>query len=1258
MKKTKILVLTVVMSLGFSLKAYAFPAGETVLVVGNRAYDINTISSRFTDSDFTNYVSNNYNNIYYVTSDTNGTATIQDVFGGQTISESTLINKIGGKINYYSGSSTTTTEYWASENGQYKSSTDPSTTIKDQYVTLEITPKQISGKLYLFNFKLDQLVGVPGAAFFSVGTSSKVSLTQSPNCMIDISNVPSGIPIYIYSSDMSTIATATIPSTEAANIKTFTIKTVKFGSVTNPITTSESKYSVLGNLSNGGLLDSDSNYIYYINTADGNKIYKKNTSETENYPISDDKAGYITVYGNWVYYCNYSDNGKIYKVKTDGTLRQKISDNKGTNINVIDDKVYYVNGSDGGRIYSLDSAGNSTKLSDTEASYLVLGVNKYLFFSNINEGKNLYQIDTSAKVSKVDGSSSNAANYINVSGNSSLAYYVSGAGKVYRSGDAYNPLQIRIQTSNGLVDDKIANINISNNTIYYKSLTDGGKLYKVGTSGGVGQKVVNDTVDAIFVYYDTSSSKDYVYYTKGGKMYVLPMDGTTKATAITKPKNNNKVSSINAISTIYTSFNDSAKTIDQINVLSYLPEKVSAVMNDGTIQQLPVSWDLTSPKSKSGVYTYNGTVVGYGNKVTANLSVSSYDGLDASEVTADNEIGKNDTITIASGSLSNGAVVKVYDTTNTSKVAKSATVDSTGGVVIGGLNFGVDSGTVKVTVTKVGKAESPAINVPYGPERGNAPTVSGGSFASTTLSDNGTTTTVKGIQIVLDSTYQFYIGTYTDATKANNDSNSNWINATDNSGSYSSWNSSTSTVTINSVAIATKDLQSGGAGKKIFIRKAGNPPSTPAVFMVNPRVAAPSGIVFDELFGVIRGTTTSEEYSKDGGTTWIDCTAQTTNVGAYTTNPLRVRLKATKNTLAGQEAVQVKVTDIAGNNNNVAIITPAVVTPEDGTITNGGNKITLKSSVGVTWKVVDLSGQSTNMASIRSIDSQTAELTGYENGVVNVVATSTDGNNSQGSLNVNVTNQPVVTVKNTAELNNAVASGAKVIKLLGIGYKYDLSSLPTPTNSDGNLTIIGQDSTSVINVLTTSGTFGTVDGSAIKHLNLKNLTLKGVAGSSLSNVISVSGGTVTLDGVYFDSLVSTVGVNQDLLTASSVIINNSKFITSNSFNTAVIVSNGSVKNSLFNGNSNFSGETALSASGNVTIQGNSFTNYSQASECAIMLSSGFDVSKVGGVQKDYWNIINNSNIGIWLPGITDTDKATLMTNNSIDIKNTTILIKP
>lgn len=1280
MKKTKLLLTAVGVALGISSSVHAFPASKEVLIIGNRAYDIYdsssnlTIPSRFSSggSDFINYAADNFNNIYYAKSDSSGNIiSIKNIFSGDTLSESDLMNKNGNRIYYYSGSDVTYSDYWMAQDNTFISNKDSggslSTNAENQFVTLEIDRKDIiTDSLYSFNFKIDQIVGVPGAAFYSIEAGSNktniVKTSEKTGIILTKNEVEQTSPliphIYIYANDMKTkIADV---SFSVNGIQSFAIKTLRFGSVINLISPAESKYRVLGNVGNGGLLDCDENYIYYINTGDGNKIYKKNSAGTENYVISDDNAGFLSVYGEWVYYCNYSDGGKIYKVKTDGTRRQKVTDNKGTYLNASEDKLYYVNASYGGKVYSVDSAGNSNKLSDDEASYLVLGDNKKLFYSNINENKNLYKIDDYGYKYRVDDYYGNPANYVNASINSQIAYYSSNDGSIYRSGDPTNPLKIRIQTTSGLIDDKASNINVSNTTIYYKSLKDGGKLYKVGTNGGIAQKLADMSVDGIFVYY--KSDGDDVYFTSKGKLYMIPSNSTdistTKPIAITKPKTNDKISRIDPLSTIYANSYDSGKSIDQINILSYLPEKIPALMSNGTIRQLPVSWDIVNYKSKNGLYTYTGTVVGFGNKVTVNFGLGSYVTGILDKIKAYNDQGANDTVVVSTGTLTKGDIVKVYSSSDLKKPLKTGTVDATGGIVLGGMDFGKSSGSVKVTITLSGKTEGSPMDIPFGPERAEAPTIADWTLENTNIIDdssNSNNVVVNNVKISLDGTgYEYYIGSKTDTTEISNDVAANWISCSSpKSGDTWTGADSNYTLTLNNISIPKKDLILGGNGKKIFIRKAGDPASMPAIITLSPRVPMPNGIVFDEELKTISGTTALQQYSTDKGATWTTCSlGSTTNINLSGTNPVLVRVKPTKRTLPGLEVTQVKINAVDGSDNVITNVT-----------VSGSSKIKLKSSVPVTWKVVNpaLNDQPTDIASISAIDNTHAEMTGYENGEVKVIATSTDGNYLKGSLKVNITGQSQVTVANTTELNKAIINGATHIKLIGIGGDYKLDSLDSiiPASTT-NLTIEGQGANSVLNVTTLgNGSFATIANG--KTLTLKNLTLLGSASCNVSNLLNVqSGGTLNVDGVIFDNIKSsTSGVNAIAINSEGNIdVNNCKFYASNSFENAIKSTAGTavIKNSLFVGNKDFAsqlGAVAVDISAG-TVQGNTFTQYlgTQYAIKTILLNA----SNIGGTSQS-WNIINNCNIGVWIPGGDSATITTINDNNTIDLKTTTTPVK-
>ena len=81
-----------------------------------------------------------------------------------------------------------------------------------------------------------------------------------------------------------------------------------------------------GNIINEGIITKQGEWLYYINPADNNKIYKTKTDMSGKAKLCNDKSSCLNVIGNWLYYVNWSDRGKIYKVMVDGTNRKKICD--------------------------------------------------------------------------------------------------------------------------------------------------------------------------------------------------------------------------------------------------------------------------------------------------------------------------------------------------------------------------------------------------------------------------------------------------------------------------------------------------------------------------------------------------------------------------------------------------------------------------------------------------------------------------------------------------------------------------------------------------------------------------------------------------------------------------------------------------------------------------------------------------------------------------------------------------------------------
>ena len=174
-------------------------------------------------------------------------------------------------------------------------------------------------------------------------------------------------------------------------------------------------------------------WIYYIDSRDGSKIYKIKIDGTGKVKVNDDFSMQMSVEGDWIYYCSYYDNFNIYKikidgtnktkvaetsasrssiqdgwvyyydkldwegiykVKTDGSLRTKVSQGIYNNINISNGWIYYCNGEDYDTIYKMKTDGtNKTKISNDKAANIEIA-GEWIYYENKDDNRCLYRIKT------------------------------------------------------------------------------------------------------------------------------------------------------------------------------------------------------------------------------------------------------------------------------------------------------------------------------------------------------------------------------------------------------------------------------------------------------------------------------------------------------------------------------------------------------------------------------------------------------------------------------------------------------------------------------------------------------------------------------------------------------------------------------------------------------------------------------------------------------------------------------------------------
>lgn len=680
---------TIVMILGMMPKinfaATTSDLPKSVVIVGDKIYTVNYMQNNSTLVN--DQISKYPDKVYYVESD----GAIKDK-NGNYVTEDKIVLTNGRMLTLYSTDSDNGTKYVADANNLYKkiSNSSSNTSAKYGYALVDITKSGTTGSSVVY-IKINSIYGVSNASYYDIGTGSITTDRKGIYEATSLITSNSDFNFSIYSSSGNEVAEGNVNSV-TSSVANFPVLLTIVGDG------SSSSSRVTGNISNNGLAASDGEFIYYSNLADGGKIYKKSINGLDEYPITEDNARYINVVGDYIYYSNLSDGGKIYRIKTDGTERSRLNNVLSSYINVIGDYIYYVNGAKNSYIYVMSKYNGSVNypLISNRAAYLVVFDNM-VYYSNLSDKGRLYSynLNSSTKTVFTVGSSySPGVRYISVT-NDGIVYAAGYDGKLYRSVSNNRLTEVNVM-ANDTKKEKFTVINAqTTNDIYYRSNVLGGKLYKADSTGS-GSLVYSEVVTNINI------AEDYVYFTKGNKLYSYKIGSSDKAVAAAKFKADDKVSSV-----IMESIIDSNDP---------LPDKVSVIMNDGSVKDMLVNWDLRNTKTKNGITTYKGKIVGYGTSVS--IGKARYSTMVvANKVKVYNFEGAKADYVVVDG-LAKGDIITLYDAND--KVLGKGTADKSGVAKITKLELDSDGGTIKIVKTQSGCAPSEALVYTYSSE---APTI-------------------------------------------------------------------------------------------------------------------------------------------------------------------------------------------------------------------------------------------------------------------------------------------------------------------------------------------------------------------------------------------------------------------------------------------------------------------------------------------------------------------------------------------------------
>lgn len=692
MKKIRIFVMALAITFCSAVPTYAtlpFNSENGMIVMGNRAYSLSYLSSLSSPSDIraiNDRVAKYTNTMYYVYTNDNYNEKIINTtnLNGSSYTEANLSYNYGNTMTYQ-GVNGQRTYVYDSTTMQYKD--QESNAYANAYVNI-----QNISNVYLADIRIEagSILGLTGVApsYYKLEHSSEIKTIGSDiNCILR--NTSGTERVYLLSSDKTTIATGdlNISPSNGYTYRKFYLSLQQSTDTNN----------IAHNISNNGYAAQDNLWIYYSNTSDGGKLYKIKKDGQDNQPISNDKVAFINVGGSVIYYSNLSDGSKIYKINNDGTGRAKVCDDMATYTFLSGNTIYYSNHSKAGSLSKVDiqnTGGAGQVLSSDDAAFINVSGNT-IYYSNNSDGKKIYSIGTDGLCRTCI--STEGASYINLLDSYIIYGNYSHGGCIYKiKKDGTEDGQIGSGKTAKAIN--VHGNNDLNSVIYFSNLSDGGKLYKMNIDGSnITGPLIKDVVDAINI------TDNGIYYSKSNKLSLAsPLGGSTMTTSqVTKAQFSDKIQTLNNISD--TILND--KELDNYQ----FPDRVPAIMSTGVTKEIVVNWDFSKVVKKNNSYTYSGTLLGYGNKVTLTLTVTASTPIAPENVTITNNSGRNYKVVVIG--LSSGDTIKIY-----SNQTSDTPIDNGNGIVVVGTDSTVASTNINVpeslTSVSISLTKAPTTGMP------------------------------------------------------------------------------------------------------------------------------------------------------------------------------------------------------------------------------------------------------------------------------------------------------------------------------------------------------------------------------------------------------------------------------------------------------------------------------------------------------------------------------------------------------------------
>ncbi|HWP79334.1 MAG TPA: DUF5050 domain-containing protein [Candidatus Acidoferrum sp.] len=251
----------------------------------------------------------------------------------------------------------------------------------------------------------------------------------------------------------------------------------------------ETVYSAKGGLfsTTRGMLTDDAaeslnysnGYIYYVNTSDGDTLYRIDALGQNREQILKVKCGMVHIAGETIVFENKSDGSALYTASLTGGSQTKLTNDRVSMFTVFKGYIYCRNDSDSGALYrySLDGA-ESEALVDARVSCINISDN-FVYYMNMNDDGKIYRIAP-------DGGDASQVCPVGVS-----EFTLSGETIFYRGVAEKGIFRCGLmgEDTMQLTGDDGAKLSVAGNRLYYVNYSDGSALYSIGINGGAGAPV-------------------------------------------------------------------------------------------------------------------------------------------------------------------------------------------------------------------------------------------------------------------------------------------------------------------------------------------------------------------------------------------------------------------------------------------------------------------------------------------------------------------------------------------------------------------------------------------------------------------------------------------------------------------------------------------------------------------------------------------------------------------------------------------------